>query len=158
MLRAYLTKQFPSLCDIDDVVQEAHLRLLKAHETRPLESAKAYLFAIASNVARNFFRRKKHVTELEVNDLVGWSVLDGQQDVFESASLAQEFALATEAIDQLPARCREVVILRVLRGLSHQEIATMLNLSEPTVRVQVARGMKKCAQFLREHGVNRNSP
>ncbi len=45
------------------------------------------------------------------------------------------------------------MILRALRGLSHKEIAEKLRLSEQTVRVQVARGMKKCAQFLRDRGI-----
>jgi len=53
MLRAYLQKRFPALADVDDVVQEAHLRLLEARRTSVIASAKAYLFTIARNVARN---------------------------------------------------------------------------------------------------------
>ncbi len=155
LLRAYLQKQFPALPDVDDVVQESHLRLLKAREQGRIESVKSYLFAIARNVALGVFRRKEHICELPVNTLEGWRILESDPHVAESASLAQEVALANEAIDALPGRCREIVILRVLRDRSHREIATELGLSEETVRVQVARGMKKCAQFLRARGVVR---
>ena len=158
LLRAYLKKQFPALLDVDDVVQESHLRLLKAHEKTPIDSAKSYLFAIARNVALGVFRRRQNITEVLVDDLKGWRILESDIHVAESACLAQEVDLATAAIDALPARCREIVMLRALRGLSHQQIATQLGLSEATVRVQVARGMKKCAVFLREHGVTRCRP
>lgn len=158
LLRAYLQKHFPALPDVDDIVQESHLRLLRARERGPVASAKSYLFAIARNVALGVFRRRQQVAEVPVNDSDGWRILEADAHAAESASLSQEIALATEAIESLPARCREIVILRALRGFSHQEIAAHLGLSEATVRVQVARGMKKCAQFLRERGVTRGQP
>lgn len=62
------------------------------------------------------------------------------------------------AIAAPPARCREIVVLRALPGHSHREIAAQLGLSEPTVRVQVARGMKQCTGFLRQRAVTRGQP
>lgn len=157
MLRAYLHKLFPSLGDIDDVVQEAHLRLLKAREKGRIESAKAYLFAVARNVATGVFRRKRVVGEVPVNEAACGGVLE-PIDVGETVSLQQEIRLVVEAIDALPGRCREIVVLRLLHDLSYHEIAERLHLSEATVRVQVARGLKKCACFLRERGVSRGRP
>lgn len=150
VLRAYLQREFPTLSDVDDIVQESHLRLLRAREKGPIKSAKAYLFAVARNVAFGVFRKP----QIAISELADLSILEGASDVAESASLKQEFRLATEAIDRLPPRCREIVSLRALRGLSHKEIAAQLGLSEQTVRVQVSRGMKRCAQFLRDHGVD----
>ena len=34
-LKAYLIKKFPTLEDVDDIVQEAYARLLKAHDKKP---------------------------------------------------------------------------------------------------------------------------
>jgi RNA polymerase sigma-70 factor (ECF subfamily) len=155
MLRAYLHKEFPRLADVDDVAQESHLRLLKARKTGVIASAKAYLFGIARNVALGGFRKRRIFSDVSVNELSGLSLLDSTGDVAETVSTNQESALATEAIDRLPARCREIVILRTLHGLPHREIADKLGLSEQTVRVQVARGMKKCAEYLRSRGINR---
>ena len=62
--------------------------------------------------------------------------------------------LATEALKALPERCRTIVILRSFHGYSYREIAAQLGVAEETVRVQMARGIKKCAQFLRERGMN----
>lgn len=158
MLRAYLQREFPTLPDVDDIVQESHLRLLRAHEKSPIKSGKAYLFTVARNVAFGLFRRQRvqsRVTESEVLEI---DFAEAAGDAAESASRHQEFQLAVDAIEHLPGRCREIVILRALRGLSHKEIAEKLHLSEQTVRVQVARGMKKCAQFLRDRGIAGSRP
>lgn len=159
MLRAYLHKEFPSLSDdIDDVVQESHLRLLKARERGRIASAKSYLFAIARNVAIDIFRDRRGIKQISVNESAEFNVLEDETNVVEAASVQQEFALAIDAIDRLPGRCREIAVLRLLHGLSHREIAARLGLAEETVRVQVARAMKKCAHYLRERGVDRPVP
>jgi RNA polymerase sigma-70 factor (ECF subfamily) len=64
----------------------------------------------------------------------------------------QELALTAEAIKQLPDRCREIVTLHTVEELSYREIAERLGLAEVTVRVQMARAVKKCIAFLRERG------
>lgn len=155
LLRAYLHRAFPSLSDLDDVVQESHLQMLKAREKGSIKSsAKAYLFSVARNVAFGVFRARRRHPEIAVNEVPVASILEEARDGAEHASIQQEFGLAMEAIDRLPGRCREIVTLRAVRGLSHKEIAAKLELSEDTVRVQVARGMKKCAQYLRERGID----
>lgn len=81
-------------------------------------------------------------------------VIDTRPGVVETACAREEAVLLARAIDALPARCREIVILRKLRGIPQKEIAARLGIAEPTVQVQVARGMKKCNQYLCEHGVS----
>ncbi len=157
LLRAYLQKHFPALSDLDDIVQEAHLRLLRAGERGAIASGKAYLFAVARNVAIDAIRKNRRVSPLRVNELPPWCVLEESADAAETASVRQEICLAAEAIDALPPRCREIVVLRGVRGLPYREISQRLGVSEQTVRVQMARGMKKCAEFLRERGVHGSS-
>ncbi|MFO1448281.1 MAG: sigma factor-like helix-turn-helix DNA-binding protein [Opitutaceae bacterium] len=50
-------------------------------------------------------------------------------------------------------RCRQVLKLRKIYGLSHREIARQLGISERTVNVQVGLGVRRCADFLRNQGV-----
>jgi RNA polymerase sigma-70 factor (ECF subfamily) len=156
-LRAWLQKQYPNLSDVDDVVQESFLRLLSAREKTCIGCVRAYLFAIARNAALGVFRKQKIFSDVTIDELETSCILEGSTDVVETASTHQEFAFAIEAIDALPSRCREIVILRAVQGLPYQEIAQRLGLSVQTVRVQVARGMKKCAEFLRERGINGRS-
>ena len=57
------------------------------------------------------------------------------------------------AIASLPERCREVLTLRRIYELPQKEIAARLGISEHTVEVQVANGMRRCAHFMMRHGV-----
>ena len=51
---------------------------------------------------------------------------------------------------QLPARRREVLVLRYYAGLSETEIAAMLGISTGTVKSTAARGLAALARTLRE--------
>lgn len=139
--------------DVDDLVQESYLRMLRARQTSPIASAKAYLFTTARHLALALFRRPKIFSNVPVTDPVASRIIQEGADVREQVNTTQEVALLLEAIDMLPNRCREIFILRKLDGLPQKEIAARLGLSEQTVQVQVARGARKCALFLRRHGV-----
>jgi len=157
-LRAYLRHRFTTVADVDDLVQEAFIRILRARHAQPIQSARAFLFGIARRLALDSLRRQKRSSRHEaVTDFHALSVLEESNGVAESVSLRQEVGLLAEAIDALPPRCREIVILRKLDGLSHREIAGRLGISEETVQVQLGRGMHKCAAFLRARGVARGS-
>lgn len=159
-LRYYLRGSFPSVRDVDDVVQESYLRIWKARAAQPIQSVKAFLFTIARHVALDLLRRDRisPVDRLYVMDSAASHVMDNRPGVVETACAREEIALLAKAIDALPACCREIIILRKLSGMPQKEIATRLGIAEPTVQVQVARGMKKCDQYLREHGVSLARP
>src|SRR5438876_12279709 len=46
-LRAYLRGAFPSVRDVDDVVQESYVRVWKARLAHPIQSARSFLFQVA---------------------------------------------------------------------------------------------------------------
>jgi len=152
-LRAFLRRRFPSINDIDDVVQDSYLKLLKAKPEASIGSVKAYLFTIARNTAANFFRKQRFVSPIPVSDLPEWRVHDVDQDVVSFVNSHIQNDLLADAIAGLPTRCREIFLLRVADGLAHSAIAVRLDLSEATVRTQVARGLAKCVQHLRQRGI-----
>lgn len=149
VLRSYLRGAFPSVRDVDDVVQESYLRIWKARMTQPIRSAKAFLFTVARHLALNTLRRKRHSPVVTVTDLSRLFVLDSRPDPAAAATIAQEIEFLVEAVDSLPARCREIFILRRLQGVSQKEIAARLGLSEQTVQVQAARGLRRVAEQMR---------
>ena len=160
VLRSYLRGAFPAVRDIDDVVQESYLRLLKAQTARPIQSPRAFLFGIARRFTIDLIRRERRRPEHEtLDDRHSTELMEGAANAADATSRRQEIALLAEAVHALPARCREVVILRKLEGLSHREIAARLEISIPTVEVQIHRGMEKLTCYLRGRGVavNRRS-
>jgi len=152
-LRSYLRGVFPSLPDIDDLVQESYARLIRARETGRVSYVKAFLFTTARNAALDFFRRRKVVSIDGVADLSELSVVEDRPDASEAVNKQQELEMLSAAVRGLPERCRQVLTLRLLYGLSQKEIAMELQISEHTVKAQLAKGMRRCADYFETRGV-----
>ncbi|MEX2045011.1 MAG: RNA polymerase sigma factor [Opitutus sp.] len=152
-LRAYLRERFPTLIDIDDLVQDSYARMMRAWDAGKISKPKAYLFATARNLARDLFRRRQVVSIEALADLEPLFVIEDGPDAAECASHAQELEILSHAIDALPARCREILTRRRILGHSHRQIARNLGISEHTVNAQLAIGLLRCRAYLRARGV-----
>jgi RNA polymerase sigma factor (sigma-70 family) len=152
-LRAWLRSRYPTLTDVDDLVQESYTRVLRAQATAPIGSVKAFLFATARNLALDHFRRHQIVGIESIAEIDELSVLEERPGVSETVSHRQELELLTQAIQSLPERCRQVLTLRKIYGLSQKEIAAELGISEHTVEAQVGNGVRRCAEFLSRYGL-----
>lgn len=151
-LRAYLRERFPSLHDVDDLVQESYARLFRAHGARRIEHAKAYLFAAARNVALDIMRRSQIIAMESMAEVEQLPIAEDGPDAAEQATNDQEMELLKQAIATLPQRCREILTLRKLAGLSHREIALKLGVSENTVNNQLTIGVLRCRDYFRTRG------
>lgn len=152
-LKSYLRNAYPAVRDVDDVVQESYLRVWRRHASRPIASAKNFLFSVARHLAIDLIRREGSSPLLPLTDLATLSVMDDGACTVEAACTDEEVALLLEAIDALPRRCREIMILRKLERVPQKEIARRLGLSVQTVQVQIGRGTRRCEAFLRARGV-----
>ena len=148
MLRAWLRSRFSIACDVDDIVQEAFSRVVQAHARTVIASPKAFLFATARNVALARLRHQKVAPEGNVlAENVIESILDEDADVPHAVERAQELELLTAAIQSLPARCRQIITLRKIYGLSQKDVAAELGISEHTVEAQGTIGLRKLAAY-----------
>ena len=152
-LRSYLRQSLPSLADVDDLVQDCFARMMRARNTGTIRAPKPFLFAIARNAVRDFIHRKSRAELIPITENVEVAVLEEESDVVELVCRRQELALLTEAIQSLPERCREVLLLRKIKGLSQKEIAELLGIAEHTVEALAAKGTRRCADYLRARGV-----
>lgn len=152
-LRNYLRGLFPSLPDIDDLVQDSYARLLRARNEQVIRYPKAFLFTTARNLALDFFRRRKVLSIDGVADLSALTVIEEGTDVVDAVTKRQELEMLAEAVRTLPRCCRQVLTLRLLYGFSHRKIAEELRLSEHTVKAQMAKGMRRCADYLEKKGL-----
>jgi RNA polymerase sigma-70 factor (ECF subfamily) len=152
-LRAHLRYVFPSLPDLDDIVQESYSRLIRAREVGRITYVKAFLFTTARNAALDIFRRTRISPEETVPEPVRLAIPDDRPGVEETVSRQQELVFLADAIRELPERCRKVLTLRKLYGVSQREIAQQLGISEHTVEVQVAKGMRRVRLYLARRGL-----
>jgi len=157
-LRAYLQARFPTLGDQDDLVQETYTRLLRAQANGGVRYPKAFLFTAARNIAFDLFRRRGAKPTEAVTDLVELTVLEEMPGVGEQMDQSYELEVLADAVRALPDRCRQVIMLRYLDGLAYKEIAEQLGISAETVKVHMAKGMRRCAAFFAERGLLETLP
>jgi RNA polymerase sigma factor (sigma-70 family) len=152
-LKAYLRGSFPSVRDVEDVVQESYLRIWKAKAAQPIQSAKAFLFKVARHIAVDLIRRRQRSPEDSVSDFDSLNVIGEGSSVESAARLQEKIALLTDALAALPDRRREIIVLRKLKRLSQREVAETLGISERTVENLLFRGIKQCQAYLQARGL-----
>lgn len=127
--------------DVDDVCQETFLRTYKSSLEKEIKSPKSFMFKVAKNLIFSDFRKAStQLSEYVENiDIVDSSI---ELDDLENNLLAQEkLGVMCEAIAALPNKCRQVVIMRKVYGLSTKDIAVRMNISTTTVSNYITRGM-----------------
>ncbi|HSF24630.1 MAG TPA: sigma-70 family RNA polymerase sigma factor [Blastocatellia bacterium] len=134
--------------EAQDLVQETYLRAVRAFgQLMPDSNLKSWLFAIMRNVWLNQLRHSRsgpRFVELDADDETGreWfsSVTNDPYDAFIN-KLKREDVRA--AIDALPHRYREVVVLRDLEGFSYQQIAIIVGCPAGTVMSRLGRARER---------------
>lgn len=157
-LKSWLRSRFPWLSEVDDIAQEAVCRLWRRQnkaDSTPLKSPKAALFSIARNAVIDLARHQAVAKTDCVAEMGQLHVLDEGADVIEVVCARQELEFLAAALRDLPARCRQVITLAKIYGLSEREVAERLGISETTVRTHVVRGMERCTDYLRARGISR---
>ena len=158
LLRAWLQSRFPADFDFDDIVQDAFLRVLQAHERENLRSPRAFLFKTARNLALDRLRHSRVAQTEALVESDALYVLEEGMGVPEIVARNQELELLTEAIQTLPKRCRQVFTLRKVYDLSQKEIARKLGISEHTVSAQMTIALRKCFEFMARSGRRSKGP
>ncbi|MEO8334981.1 MAG: RNA polymerase sigma-70 factor [bacterium] len=147
-LCGFAFRYLQSADEADDAVQTVFVRIWNARaEWHVSGSLSDYLHLAVRNACRDRLQhdavvrrwREKRVDELK-SDLAGAAVASPELDA--SVAHADFDAMVERAIEELPARRREVFRLRFAEGLSYQAIATRLGVATKTVETQISRGLK----------------
>ncbi len=151
-LRVWLQQRFPAIDHLDDIIQDAYIRVVSRHRIKPIDYPKAFLFATSRNLVIDFLRKKKIVSFENLREIDLETVLRSDEDEIQKQihRLEQE-VIIWEAINHLPKKCRRIFILRKINGLSLLEISRELGLSVKTVEVQISIGIKKCKKFFESY-------
>ena len=122
----------------EDVVQECFATLWEKLEAGlAVANRRAYLYMTVRNRCLDQLRRKGMQTEsLKPYDTYG--IIDDD----DAQERSQIEARLWTAIDSLPEKCREVLLMSKRDGLKYEEIATELGISENTVRNQISKALK----------------
>jgi len=111
------------------------------------------MFTAARNLALDFFRRRHRTPAETITPSHYENVLEEAPDAVETLCRQQDLEVLAEAVKTLPDRCRQVIVLRYVKGCSYKEIATILDISVETVKTHMAKGVKRCADHFEERGL-----
>ncbi|HKF21316.1 MAG TPA: sigma-70 family RNA polymerase sigma factor [Candidatus Angelobacter sp.] len=143
MVHGILLARVP-LSEVNDLVQDVFLRALpRLHALRDVNRFGAWLAAITRNRANDYHRHAVEEVELP-EDLPG----DGIESQAAGSSVDAEAWLLLSAIRGLPETYREILLLRLVEGMTGPEIAARTGLKHGSVRVNLHRGMQKLREKL----------
>jgi len=148
MLDRYLRRSWRDQWEVLDLRQDAYVRVYEAALREKPVNPRNFLFQVARNLMIDRSRRKNVVSFDSFADFDGMEAEDDQPDVEQSTAAQQEIRLLRAAIGELPPRCREVVTLRKIEGLSQRDVARRMGITEDTVERQVANGIRLLRKYL----------
>jgi RNA polymerase sigma-70 factor (ECF subfamily) len=121
----------------DDVAQEAYLKLIEAAAAFSARHPLAYCFQVVRNLAIDYRRRMALESNLFTEEEEGLHMPTPRATPEQSAIHRQSLALVDKALDQLPARTRQVFELHRLGGLTQRDIGKRLGVSAALVNAMI---------------------
>jgi len=136
------------MSEVADLRQDAYARVYEAAKRERPSPVRPYLILTARNLMIDRLRQKS-VVSIDTMADIGWLHLSEEAPSPEERVAArQELRRMQEALDGLPPRCREVIVLRRIHGFSQREVARKMGIKEETVENQVVKGMRMLADAL----------
>ena len=152
-LFCYLAGLLKSRDEAREILQETYLRLMRqSNFDHVRRNARAYLFQIASNLARDHFRRKSsHSIESE-REMYSASGLDAPHwESWPDLALEGEQTgqLIVRALQSMDPPVRSAILLHRFRDFTHSQIAVWLGISERTVERYIKEALSVIAERLK---------
>lgn len=150
----YVNYRIDSRMIAEDITAEVFLRMvrgLKDYEDRGLPFG-AWLFRIAANLVREYYRRGKRTSVVALSD----HERSDDTDPLDRLARQEERQQLTEALHALSEDYQDILILRFMKNLSHAEVAIILEKSETAVRSLQHRALKALGEQLGSAGKQRS--
>lgn len=145
----YLTRLVPNRSDAEEVAQEAFLRLLGAEQLEADPGrARNYLFATATNLVRDNYRRKTARAEnahIAVDDL---QIETEDPEPARVVDAERGKRIVDSALHDLQPRPREAFLLYVQEEMTYERIALKLGVSKKTIERDIALTLALCRSRL----------
>lgn len=121
-----------------DIVQDCFMRLWERWDAfTDRQNALPYMFASVRNACVDHWRKEWHRTEA-----IRSQVLEAKSTYQPDLTNGYQFKAIYKAIESLPSKSRQVLVLFYFGEKSYAEIASMMNVSIHTVRNQKARALR----------------
>jgi len=147
-LMQFLRRSLRNKDDADDVCQDVYALVCEAAQQKQPHPVKPFVFTVARNLLINRVRRDQIVSIEAVADLDVLGIAVDEPGPDRSVMARQDLHRLQAALEHLPPRCRQAVVLRKIDGLSYREIAARMGIGEDTVSEYLTHGMFALADML----------
>lgn len=152
-LRRHLRRVCSGPAEIDDVIQEAYYKVLTMDDLAHVRQPKAFLLTMARNLVLMRMRRDAIVHIEAVANLEDLNIEDTAPTPERLVLARAELKWVLGLMANLPGRCRDVFHARRIDGLSLQETARGLGISESVVEKETIKGIKLIQKMIAEVGI-----
>ncbi len=141
--------------EAEDIVQETFLRLYRnKHAYRQIAKFSTWIYTIAGNLAKTELRKRKRRKVVSISDIgfddKEYEIEDEMANTDQAANSTMTEKIIQDAIDALPPRFKQVIILRDIQELSYEEIGSILHIPLGTVKSRVNRARLKLQSKLKD--------
>ncbi|MFN0158265.1 MAG: sigma-70 family RNA polymerase sigma factor [Bacteroidota bacterium] len=143
--------------DSNDVVQETLVRVYRnKHSYKPVARFSTWIYTIATNLAKTQLRRRKRRGVLfwggseDENKDVLFDVPDEESRTDQRVESSLQEERIQKALDALPVKYKEVIVLRDVQELSYEEVAEITKLNIGTVKSRINRGRSQLQEMLKD--------
>ena len=148
VLTRYLRRNWRDQAEVGDLRQEIYARVYAAARERLPLQAKPFLLTAARNHLITTAQRAQVVSIDYVTDLESSTVVADDETPERQFGVREELRRVQAGLERLPPRCRQVVTLRKIEGLSTREAAQRLRVSIDTIEQQMVYGMRALVDFM----------
>ncbi len=140
--------------EVEDIVQEAYVRICRVDDQEVIREPRSYLFRTVRNLALDHVKRSESrlTTSADMDELPPeeMPVSSEADPIYTQAASDEEFALFCEAVRSLPRQCRRAFVLKKVYGYTLREIMVEMGLSQATIETHITNGTKRCVQYMRK--------
>jgi RNA polymerase sigma factor (sigma-70 family) len=137
--------------DVEDLVQEVFLRLLRIDRHETIRSSESYLFMVAFHVLHQHLMRRAAVPEaVEISALINEMEAPPQMDPLAQAEMQQRLQDLQSVLQQLPAKAQAVLLLHRRDGYSLEEIGQLLGFSRANAAKYLSKALLHCRLYLKD--------
>ena len=138
----------------EDMTHEVFLSVYQNMESfdETKASINTWLYCIANNRLKNYYRDKKDNSDID--DLMEVIPSDEDSPMEQAYYLEELRSLVAELLEELPERQRQLIIYTYFEGLNSKEVADKMGISSGNVRITLMRGIDKLREKMEEKGLS----
>ena len=139
--------------EAEDVVQDVFVRVLQQRRSSEVREWRPWLVRIAWNLALDRIARRRRVPMEQMDEMFAAGMVSREVAADDALAEAGRMKAVLDAIDRLPKKEREVLLLSAMDELSTAEIGAVLGRSESSVRSLMFRARGHLRERLERSGV-----